>query len=438
MTWSFEHNGISMDNGQHVFLRCCSEYTSFVARLGATDEEVRISGPLDIPVVAPSLSPGKAPRVGRIKRTSMSPPFHLLGSLARYPYLSPRDRLGLGRAVFALRRLDLDDPSLDAQSFGSWLRSHGQSTAAIRALWDLITVPTVNLPAEEASLAMAAMVFRTGLLSESDAGDIGWSRVPLGALHGDRAARALDSSGASVHTSTRVTGVRDGPPGRYTVATEDGSLECDAVVVAVAHLDAGSILPDHALARQEQLAALGSSAVVDVHLVFDRRVTDWDLMAAHDSAVQWVFDRSDAAGLGSDPRGPQYLAVSLSAADSLLSRRPDDLVSEMSSELARLLPRAREARLLDSFVTKERQATFRAEVGSALLRPVARTRYPALAVAGAWTDTGWPATMEGAVRSGRRAAFEVIGDLTGRREQPADRAGRTASTAYSQITKEVA
>ena len=164
MTWSFEHNGLSIDNGQHVFLRCCSDYLSLLRRLGASDEQARISGPLDIPVVAPGAGPSGVPRTGRIKRTSLPAPFHLLGSLAVYPHISVRDRLGLGRAVLALRTLDLSDRSLDDISFGAWLRSHGQSLTAIEGLWDLITVPTVNLPASEASLAMGALVFQTGLL----------------------------------------------------------------------------------------------------------------------------------------------------------------------------------------------------------------------------------------------------------------------------------
>jgi len=417
MTSSFEHNGLSMDNGQHVFLRCCSEYTSFLRRLGATEEEARISGPLDIPVVAPARSPTGEPRVGHLCRSSLPAPLHLLRSLSRYPHLGRKDKLALGRAVVALGKLDLRDPSLDGRYFGEWLASHGQSPAAIEGLWDLITVPTVNLPAAEASLAMGAMVFRTGLLRDRGAADIGWSRVPLGFLHGERGARALERAGATLHTSTRVRSVRPcGGAGGFDVVADDGKIDCDAVVVSVPHTEAASILPPKSVHEQDRLGDLGSSAVVDVHLVYDRRVTDWELMAGHASPVQWVFDRSAAAGLGPQRRGQQYLAISLSAADDLLGRRPEQLVSEMTSELARLLPRARDARLVDSLVTKERFATFRATRGSGRLRPPARTRHRALAVAGAWTDTGWPATMEGAVRSGRRAAAELLADLSGRRD----------------------
>jgi uncharacterized protein with NAD-binding domain and iron-sulfur cluster len=153
------------------------------------------------------------------------------------------------------------------------------------------------------------------------------------------------------------------------------------------------------------LSELGASAVIDVHLVFDRPVTTWPLMAAVHSPVQWVFDRTASSGLGTG----QYLAVSISASDDLLAERPETLTGRVAAALGRLLPSSRDARLVDSFVTKERRATFRARPGTARLRPVAQTSFPALAVAGAWTDTGWPATMEGAVQSGRAAAMAALG-----------------------------
>jgi uncharacterized protein with NAD-binding domain and iron-sulfur cluster len=130
-------------------------------------------------------------------------------------------------------------------------------------------------------------------------------------------------------------------------------------------------------------------------------------MAAVHSPIQWVFDRTESSGLTTG----QYLAVSISASDDLFAERPDALARRIGAALERLLPSAHEARVVDSLVTKERRATFRAVPGTAPLRPVARTSLPGLAVAGAWTDTGWPATMEGAVRSGRAAARDVFGGL---------------------------
>jgi squalene-associated FAD-dependent desaturase len=407
LTWSFEHNGFSVDNGQHVFLRCCTEYLSFLRRIGAS-RDIELPSRLDIPVVAPPSRAGRPRRTGRLHRSGLPVPLHLLGSLMRYPHLPVADRVRLGRAVAGLQRLDLDDPTLDRLTFGEWLTQHGQSRAAVEAIWDLITVPTVNLPASEASLAMAAMVFKTGLLSTPGAADMGWSRVPLGRLHGERGRVALERAGVTVRTATPVVGLTPlGPPGSpngFTVHTEGAAVEVGAVVLAVPHEAAARLLPPGSVRHQGRLAELGSSGIIDVHLVFDRRVSPWPLMAGQASPVQWVFDRTTSSGLGRAADGRQYLAVSLSAADHLMGRRPDDLVGWIGAELARLLPDAGRARIIDSLVTKERRATFRALPGTAALRPDAATSWPGLAVAGAWTNTGWPATMEGAVRSGRTAA----------------------------------
>ncbi len=407
LTWSFEHHGRSVDNGQHVFLRCCDAYLAFLARIGATGD-VEMPDRLDVPVVAPGARAGSAPVVGRLRRSNLPAPLHLGGALLRYPHIGLGDRLRLGRAVAALRRLHLDDPTLDRQSFGTWLTAHGQSPEAVTVLWDLITIPTVNLPASEASLAMAAKVFQTGLLTDHRAADIGWSRVPLGRLHGERASAALAAARVEVRTGVRVQSVEAadalGPTAAFGVRTDSGTFDADGVIVAVPHDAAGAILPAGSVAGQDRLGDLGGSGIVDVHLVFDRRVTPWPLMAGVRSPVQWVFDRTASSGMDAGPAGPQYLAVSLSAADELLGRHPDELVAWISGELARLLPAVGRARVVDSLVTKERTATFRASPGTAGLRPPPDTSWPGLAVAGAWTDTGWPATMEGAVRSGLAAA----------------------------------
>jgi squalene-associated FAD-dependent desaturase len=415
LTWSFRHADRWIDNGQHVFLRCCDEYLSFLHRIGAA-ADVEVTERLDIPVVAPPAVPGGTPRLGRLRRSDLPAPLHLTGALLGYPHLSVADRLGLGRAVWSLRRLRLGDPALDEETFGSWLARHGQSPAAVTALWDLITVPTVNLPAAEASLAMAAKVFQTGLLTETAAADIGWSRVPLGHLHGERGAVALGKAGVDVYLGTQVERIDPaGPPGDrrgFAVRTPDGNLEADAVITAVPHDVAGAVLPAGAFPGQGRLQELGFSPIVDVHLVFDRVVTRWALMAGLQSPVQWVFDRTESSGLTSTPGGPQYVAVSVSAADEMLARRPEDLARLITAELGRLLPEVARAEVLDSLVTKERNATFRARPGTAALRPGPRTAWPGLAVAGAWTDTGWPATMESAVRSGRAAARVCLTDGT--------------------------
>jgi hypothetical protein len=247
------------------------------------------------------------------------------------------------------------------------------------------------------------MVFKIGLLEDATAADIGWSRVPLGSLHGERASVALAQAGVAVRLGARVQSVRPDPIGGISI---DGA-HADAAIVALPHEEAARVLPPGAVAHQSRLAELGESSIVDVHLFYDRPVTTWPLMAAVHSPIQWVFDRTESSGLGTG----QYLAVSISASDDLFAERPGELTRRISAALGRLLPSTREARIVDSIVTKERRATFRATPGTASLRPVAQTSVPCLTVAGAWTDTGWPATMEGAVRSGREAARAALGAL---------------------------
>jgi squalene-associated FAD-dependent desaturase len=413
LTWSFEHNGLQIDNGQHVFLACCDAYLRFLDRIGSSNDVER-PRPLDLPVVAPPRKPGAPPTTGRLRRVNLPVPLHLAPALLRWAHLGVAERLLLGRAFAALRKLELGDQSLDRMSFAEWLADHGQSPAAIEGLWDLVTVPTVNLPAAEASLAMAAMVFKTGLLGRRDAADMGWSRVPLGRLHGARAAAALDRAAVTVRTGVRVTGTRPAAGG-WEVVTSAGSVHADSVVVAVPQDEAAGILPAGTFDRQDRWAELGSSAVIDVHLVFERKVTSWPVMAGLRSPVQWVFDRSVSSGIEG---GRQYLAVSLSAADALLSERPGSLIDRTREALVALLPAAGGAKVVDALVTKERRATFRAAPGTGSLRPPAVTGKPGLVLAGAWTDTGWPATMEGAVRSGWAAAAALSIDQAAATSRP--------------------
>ena len=393
-TWSFEHRGISFDNGQHVFMRCCTAYRRFLERIGSAPN-VRLQSCLEVPVLRPG-----GP-IGAIRRTAGPAPVHLLASLLTYPHLSSRRRLRVIRAAMALRRLDPDDPELDRTTFGDWLAARGADAATVEALWNLIVLPTVNVRAAEASLKLAAMVFRTGLLSRADAGDIGWATVPLSVLHGDAARRTLESAGADVTTGAAVRGVRPGPAGRPVVETDGRLIEADAVVVAVPHDAAGSLLPAGAVANQERLEDLGFSPIVNVHLVYDRPVMELPMAASVGSDVEFVFDHTEASGLDD---GRQCLTISLSAARSWIGRRSPDLVQHFEGEMARLLPAAAGARLTERIVTRERAATFAGVPGTHELRPGPRTGLAGVFLAGAWCGTGWPATMEGAVRSGVEAA----------------------------------
>ncbi len=411
-TWSFERRGLSFDNGQHVHLRCCVAYRSWLERLG-TSHLAPFAGPLAIPVLRPRAGQAGSPAVAWIRRDSLPAPAHLGRSLLSYGHLGVSDRLRLASAALGLRRARLDDPGLDSETFGHWLGRHGQGDEAVSRLWDLITLPTTNLRAAEVSLALAAKVFQTGLLTDKAAADIAWSQVPLAELHVEPARRLLESLGADIRQGARVTGIALAEPtGREPVRVSgvvvDGELlQGDAVVLAVPHEAAAGLLPARAASDPASLRDLGTVPIVNVHFVFDRTVLPYRMAAAIDSPIQFAFDRTPASGLDPASQG-QVLAISLSGADTEIGERPEALIERQLGALRALFPAAGKAKVLDSVVTREHDATFRGVPGTRRLRLGAATGMPNLALAGAWTDTGWPATMEGAVRSGEAAAAVAL------------------------------
>ncbi|MGI5391629.1 hydroxysqualene dehydroxylase HpnE [Streptomyces sp. CA-251251] len=404
LAFSFQRGDLTVDNGQHVYLRCCTAYRWFLDRIGGT-ALAPVQKRLDVPVVDLARPAGR--RLGRLRRDALPVPLHLGRSLATYPHLSLAERAGVGRAALALKGLDLADPALDDQDFGSWLAAHGQSARAVEALWDLVGVATLNAVAGDASLGLAAMVFKTGLLSDPGAADIGWARVPLGDLHDGLARAALDAAGVRTEVRTRVTAVRAEEGGGWSVEVPGETLEADAVLLAVPQREAHDLLPAGALDAPGNLLEIGTAPILNVHVVYDRKVLAAPFLAALGTPVQWVFDRTEASGL----KEGQYLALSQSTAQAEIDEPVATLRERYLPELERLLPHARGAEVRDFFVTRERTATFAPAPGVGRLRPGARTKAPGLYLAGAWTATGWPATMESAVRSGVGAAGAALGAL---------------------------
>lgn len=395
-TFSFERSGMIVDNGQHVLLRCYDRHRAFLDRIGS-GELVDVQPRFDIPV---GYGNGRTARLGRTP--GLPAPLHLSRSLASYGPLSLADRARIVPAALALRFVDPDDPAADGRSFGSWLASRGQRPRAIEALWDLITVAALNTTAGEASLALAARVFRTALLERADAADIGVPSVGLSELHADPAAKYLLERGAEVRTRSAVRAVEPRPGGDFTVRLDDGELDADSVVVAVPPEPASVICPERTFGGVA-VEQLGDAPIVNLHAVYSKRVLSERFLAFVDSPVQWVFDRTRVAGRAEG----QYLAVSISAAQRWIGEPTASLRDAFVPELERVLPATRHAGLREFFVTRERRATFRQVPGSRSFRPAARTAVPGLALAGSWVDTGWPDTMEGAVRSGERAAAIV-------------------------------
>jgi squalene-associated FAD-dependent desaturase len=406
-TWSTGHRGLEVDNGQHVFLRCCEAYLAFLTRLGVADR-VALQPRLSVPVA----SPGRP--LAWIRRGRLPAPAHLAGSLLGFHHLPFAARVRAARSARAIGALDPEDPALDEISLGSWLARRGESDAAIDGLWDLLVRATLNLPAREASLALAVKVLRTGFLDRADAGDLGWPTVPLARLHAEPAADALRRAGAAIRLRASVDAIESGAGG-LALRADGCRIAADALILATGHEAAARLLPAAAGLSPERLAGLGRSPIVNLHLRFDRPVLGLPLLAGFGTPLQWIFDRTRSAGVSEG----QYLVVSLSGADAWQGLSTAELRARSLPAFEALLPAAREARLHDLFATSEPAATFRQTPGTRALRPPARTALPGLFLAGAYTATGWPATMEGAVRSGVRAAQCAQAHLGRAREREA-------------------
>ncbi|MEW6582580.1 MAG: hydroxysqualene dehydroxylase HpnE [Actinomycetota bacterium] len=384
-------SGAEVDNGQHVYLGCCTAYIALL----------RLLGTLHLTTLQPALDLAVRDRSGRTGRLRASPlpaPLHLAPSFARYPHLSARRRAAAAGALAALMTLrprDLD--ALDEVSFADWLRARGQDDAAIARFWDLIVVPTCNDRSDRVSAGLAAFVFREGLMRTRTGSAIGWSRVGLTRLVEPAARAFIEGRGGRVVSGTAVTGVEEG-----AVLLGDGSrLPADRVVLALPPGRVRAVAPD-ALPRDP---GLGVSPIVNVHVWYDRPVMREPFAAVVDSPAQWLFDRT---AMGQDTAAGHHLAVSISGARDEVRAGRDELAGGIVAELAALLPAARDAEVVRSAVVKEPEATFQQGPGQAARRPGPRTPLPGVALAGAWTATGWPATMEGAVRSGVAAIRTLL------------------------------
>ncbi|HEY6496800.1 MAG TPA: hydroxysqualene dehydroxylase HpnE [Trebonia sp.] len=426
-TMSFNRDGLVIDTGQHVFLRCCTAYRGLLDRLGMT-AHAPLQPRFDVTVVAP----GKR---AELKRRRIPAPLHMLPALFGYPFLNTSERLRLGRAALGFRGLKETDAKTDEVRLGDWLEAHGQDERTRRVLWDLFSVSSLNVPGDDASLALAAVVVKTGLLGKADAADIGVPALPLGELHGTAAGRVLGKLGATVRLQTKVAAIE--PKGEeflIRLGGEEGDdLLADAVVLAVPHEQAARLIPPGALPADtvDGWAGLGAAPIVNVHVVYDRKVMDVPFAAGVDSPVQWAFDRTRISGMHARGDAGQYLAISLSAADQYADMPVAELREMFIPALAELFPAAKDATVTEFFVTREKRATFRQVPGTAKLRPKAATSLPGLVLAGSWTDTGWPDTMESAVRSGLNAVVALHG-LVG---QATAESAQRAVTEVTEVTE---
>jgi hypothetical protein len=343
------------DNGQHIALGCFTQYLSFLSRIGEGGSYVR--RPLVLPVLAED---------GR--RADVKPS---LGALLSYAHLARRDRLRIPLVTARCRSAK----ARPGETFGALLRLLGASDAAVDRFWDVFMRPALNLRSDEVDADAGLFTVRTALLGPRASSDLVLPSKPLGWMHGDAAGRALEVAGARIETGARIDDLDD--------------LDVDAVVDA---------RPSSELER---------SPIVSVHLLFDRVLLRTPLAALLGSDAHWVFDRG--ALTGHSPERGQYLTVVSSGVPELMEIRGRDLVDRIVGQVT---ARLGGAEVLWSRVSREPEATIALRPG--VQRAAPGLVRPGLARAGAWTGTGWPATMESAVRSGRVAARALLAEVTTR------------------------
>ena len=418
LTSSIRRNGLSFDNGQHVFLRCCTAYRGFIDRIGASDQ-VFLQPRLDVPVLAPGRRTG-LDQADRPARPAASP------RVARRATATcrSRERVRLGRPALALRRLDPDDASLDDVSFGDWLRQHGQSERAIDRLWNLIALPTLNVPAARGvARARRRRSSGSGSSTGPTAATSAGRRCPLAELHGANAARALDAAGVETRARRRRSA-------RSTARRRARSRSC-----ATASARRPSTLSSSPRRRGSAatLGALRAPMWPSGSGRLRSSTSTW-CSTARDRPRRWrpASTRRSSSSSTAPPRAGstagQCLAISLSAADGYIGQRLRPSSSSIFTRGAAAncspgCPRGPASSTPSSPASGRRRSGRCPACGRCGRRPA--TEVPGLFLAGAWCDTGWPATMEGAVRSGRRRPRRRWPRSAGRRRSP--RAPATAA-----------
>lgn len=404
-----QETGMEVDNGQHVFLGCNTAFADLLADVGSLDRTFR-QRRLRIEVRSPSGA------VGVLGASPLPAPLHLLPSFFRYPHMGLRDKL---RAIPALLRIRAerhrDRDALRDRSFGAWLAANGQSDHAIANFWDVIVVPALNDVSRDVSASMGFMVFQEALLRDSHGADVGFARAGLSGLLGHAFEARLREGSATLllgHTAAQVV-VDDASRVAYVELADGERVTADWYVSALPPGALLGLLPPEVSAMPGFAPAATHtwSPIVNLHVWYDRPIGDFDFVAFVDSPVQWVFNRTGIAGLD----GPgQYITLSQSGAWTFWPLSKEELRELFLPELARLFPRSAEAGVERFIVVKEQHATFRSLPGTTANRLPTRSPLSNLLLAGDWTDTGWPATMESAVRSGNAAAAAASDALTAR------------------------
>ena len=395
---SYQHPGTGeiVDNCQHVLLGCCTNLLDFYRRAGV-ESKIRWYEKLNF------LEPGG--RVSVIAPSFLPAPLHTALAFLRARCLNFRDKLAISRAMAALA------PSIPAdhgESFLDWLQRHGQTPQAIERFWKTILVSALNEDLDRISVRYAAQVVRESFLKSEAAGRIGIPTVPLTELYSS-AGDYIRARDGEINFRASVELFRAGTS-EISVTVKGQEQKFDYLVLAVPFDVLGRLLPDtpSAATLATALGQFSPSPITGIHLWFDRQISDLDHAVLLDRTVQWMFHKSRLIASRSrearDDANGSYVELVVSRSRRLVEKSKTEIVDMAVKEAQEFFPAAREAKLLKSTVIKEINATYSPRPGIDQYRPQSETAWPRVFLAGDWTATGWPATMEGAVRSGYLAA----------------------------------
>ncbi len=400
---SYLHPGVGevIDNCQHIILGCCTNILDLLRRAGAEDAMIWSSTTV-------FLEPGGQRTL--LKPSRLPAPFHTMPSFLGARAFSLRDKLAIARGILTFLRPGRHTD--DAVSFDSWLTKTRQTERAIEHFWKPVLFSALNEDPDRISLRYAAKVFREVFLFSAEAGYMGMPRMPLSEMYGHVAA-AIEKAGGEIHLRTQVEKLcRDSVTSQWRLLAGGERRDFDAVVLALSFEGLQKLLPglpEEAPREllERMLSGFDHSPLTGIHLWFDREITELDHAVLLDTTIHWLYNTSRLQPERQSSREGHLIELVVSASKSMVPMERQAIIDLAMRELALFFPVMQEARLLKAAVVKEVRATYSIVPGLDAYRPGPASGWPGLLLAGDWTATGWPATMEGAARSGYLAAEAV-------------------------------
>jgi squalene-associated FAD-dependent desaturase len=380
---SYEIDGETIDNCQHILLRCCVNLMDFYRRLGVEND---IAFHREIFFIEPG------GRMSTLRSGILPVPNHFAESFLRMSFLTAGEKLDVARAIRAIAR-EHTRADLDRITMLEWLQEKRQPARAIERFWRQVLVSAINEELDRMAAVHGFQVFRLGFLARKNSYEMGVPAVPLSRLYGREAWQRIGQADLRMRAPVERIVIENGSVAHVVVGGEQ--IRADQYICALPFERVSAVIPDLAV----DLSGFEHSPITGIHLWFDRPVTTLPHATLLDRTIQWMFNKSEG----------RYIQLVVSASRSLETMPRADVIALVLRELAEFFPAVREAKLEKSHVVKEIRATFSAAPGLESRRPLSRTSIPNLFLAGDWTRSGWPATMEGAVRSGYLAAEAVSG-----------------------------